>query len=450
MNKYIYLFIIYIPLNISAQFTSQHIKLASQWTEENKENKQLYNDVVGWYDSINNKEYAIIGGIDSIFFLNITNPNKIEYIQAKAGRSKPCINRDFEIYKHYCYAIADEGSASLQIFDLQYLPDSVHTVYDNDSLSGNTHNIFRENNKLYLCKNRRQNTIYPLEILDITNPEIPTRIGTLKSPIVNNTKWFEYVHDIFVNNDTGYCSCGNNGLYIYNFNNPSNPKYISSFTQYPLSGYNHSSYLNTKNNTLYFTDENNGSGIKNIDFNNIKQPNLLSITQPAINAIPHNTYIKDNKLYVSCYHEGLKIYNIEVPKNPIEIGWFDTYPQNQNNNYQGFKGCWSVYPWLPSGIILASDTHNGLFVLKTDSNLGVEKNINFSKIHLYPNPAYNQLAINTDNKIIKVVYIYNTMGQLEETFENTNIIDTHSLLPGIYILKIIIEDKEYSEKFIKN
>ena len=68
MNKYIYLFIIYIPLNISAQFTSQHIKLASQWTEENKENKQLYNDVVGWYDSLNNKEYAIIGGIDSIFF----------------------------------------------------------------------------------------------------------------------------------------------------------------------------------------------------------------------------------------------------------------------------------------------------------------------------------------------------------------------------------------------
>jgi hypothetical protein len=300
-----------------------------------------------------------------------------------------------------------------------------------------------------LCKNRRQNNIYPLEILDITNPEIPIRIGTLKSPVVNNKKWFEYVHDVHVNNDTAFCSCGNNGLYIFDCSNPSSPKYISSFTQYPLSGYNHSGCLNAADNMFYFTDENNGSGIKIVDFNNLKQPNLLSIIQPASNAIPHNTYIKQNRLYASCYHEGVKIYDIQNAQSTSEIGWFDTYTQNAPNDYQGFKGCWSVYPWLPSGIILASDTHNGLFVLETDSNLAIEKIEDIATFTIYPNPANQQISIYTNNKETKNISIYSNNGVLVKSALNPTNINIENMLPGIYMIKVDFDKKSSFRKLIK-
>jgi len=44
-----------------------------------------------------------------------------------------------------------------------------------------------------------------------------------------------------------------------------------------------------------------------------------------------------------------------------EIGYFDTYP---DNDVASFDGAWSVYPYLPSGNILVSDIDRGLFVIR--------------------------------------------------------------------------------------
>ncbi|MFM7728652.1 MAG: carboxypeptidase regulatory-like domain-containing protein, partial [Flavobacteriales bacterium] len=60
------------------------------------------------------------------------------------------------------------------------------------------------------------------------------------------------------------------------------------------------------------------------------------------------------------YKEGVVITDMSRPENPIEVGHYDTYPQGAGN---GFSGCWGVYPFLPSGTIVASDINNGLFVL---------------------------------------------------------------------------------------
>ena len=44
-----------------------------------------------------------------------------------------------------------------------------------------------------------------------------------------------------------------------------------------------------------------------------------------------------------------------------EVGYFDTYPENDNPN---FTGAWSVYPYFESENIVISDIWNGLFVVK--------------------------------------------------------------------------------------
>ena len=83
------------------------------------------------------------------------------------------------------------------------------------------------------------------------------------------------------------------------------------------------------------------------------------------NSIPHNLIIRDNFVYVSYYHDGLQIFDISDPYNPIKAGYYDTYVPN---NHNGYAGNWGVDPQLPSGIILVSDVQSGLFVLDFDKN----------------------------------------------------------------------------------
>jgi len=45
--------------------------------------------------------------------------------------------------------------------------------------------------------------------------------------------------------------------------------------------------------------------------------------------------------------------------NVIKVGQYDTSPFIASD---GFNGCWGVYPYLPSGNIIASDIEEGLFV----------------------------------------------------------------------------------------
>ena len=45
-----------------------------------------------------------------------------------------------------------------------------------------------------------------------------------------------------------------------------------------------------------------------------------------------------------------------------EVGYFDVVPQSDSPD---FDGSWGVYPFLPSGNIIASGMGQGLFVLKS-------------------------------------------------------------------------------------
>ena len=60
----------------------------------------------------------------------------------------------------------------------------------------------------------------------------------------------------------------------------------------------------------------------------------------------------------------LLVYRIDDVTQPFRAGYYDT--STSHTNYSGYTGCWGVYPFLPSGNIIASDIENGLFVLRPD------------------------------------------------------------------------------------
>ena len=92
--------------------------------------------------------------------------------------------------------------------DLSYLPDSVHLVYDSDSLIVRAHNIFIDtaNAKLYACAVATPSGFHALNVYDLFNPVSPTLIYSYDQ--------VSHVHDAYVLNDTAYLNCGNDGLRV--------------------------------------------------------------------------------------------------------------------------------------------------------------------------------------------------------------------------------------------
>lgn len=318
-----------------------------------------YNDIWGYVDCQGN-EYAIIGSARYVHFMNISDPaNPVEV--ARFSGTSNSIWRDFKVYRDRAYAVADQGSDGMMIFDLSGLPDTVVKTNQTTAFFSRTHNIYidEQHGRLYTAgANTRSNGVI---VLDLTqDPDNPSLLASTALP-------GGYIHDIHVVDNIGYCSHGNSGLYVYDLSSPATPVTLGSLTSYPESGYNHSSWLHEDGNFLVFADETHGRSLKLADVSDLTDITVVSLFKSALlapevtNSIAHNPFIRDNYAIIAYYHEGVQIFDISNPEEVVNVGWYDTYPSN--TNYSGYDGVWGVYPYLPSGLILASDTENGLFIL---------------------------------------------------------------------------------------
>jgi hypothetical protein len=70
-------------------------------------------------------------------------------------------------------------------------------------------------------------------------------------------------------------------------------------------------------------------------------------------------------------------------------------------------------------------------------------------INVYPNPADNQLNIVGLNNLNYSIEIYNAIGQLQLTENNSNTIDVAALVKGIYFIKIQFGNQAKIIKFAK-
>jgi choice-of-anchor B domain-containing protein len=374
----------------------------------------------GGYSDGSGGEYAYIGSTQGIYFFNITDPVHPVMVDYFPTRDTVAlvVNKDFAVYQHYVYAVSDQGNNSLQIFDMQYLPDSVVKVYDSDSLSKRCHTLYVNNDRLYMCSNSRpNNTFGAMDVFSLADPIHPVLLGTLFHP------GFFSVHETFVRNDTAWCSNGNNGLWIYDMSDPAVPGLIAIIDQYPEDGYNHSGWLTADSRTLIFTDENHGKGVKVYDVSDPSNPELKSIfrsnllqlpdPQSANGSVAHNPFIVNDKLFLAYYHDGVQVYDLRNPWAPEWIGYYDTYPEN--DTYFSYAGCWGVYPFLPSGTIIAGDIKNGLFLLDGSKVLTWEPSTDVEPdVQVLGNPVNTQLlmgfSLAADSEI--EITVFNSLGQL--------------------------------------
>jgi choice-of-anchor B domain-containing protein len=369
-------------------FAQSPMTLLANWDDNTLPVKSdiSYNDCWG-YAAANNREYAILGSLEKVFFFEVTSTATMSAPIAAFVPGANSIWRDFKTYSHYAYAVADQGTEGLLVFDLANINGTssrVTQIFQDNTTFSRCHNIYIDepNRKLYCAGS---NTVNGLTVFDL---DATTGIPTLCAQIPLNINGFTsgYIHDNFVRNGKIYCSHGTNGLRIYDVSginawqvgNPVITTMLLLGTNNMVnSGYNHSSWLNSAGTHLIMAEETHGKPLKVLDVSaptaigNFSSPTgtiqSCMLCPSATTPIVHNPFVKGNLVFLSYYHEGIQVYDISNPALPTKVAFYDTEPSN--TNYNGYAGAWGTYPFLPSQKVLGSDVNNGLFVLQLPAAL---------------------------------------------------------------------------------
>lgn len=324
-----------------------------------------YNDVWGYRHGA--KEFAIVGSNSAINVVDVTEcGNPILAHQWVDGSS--VIWRDFKEYGDYIYAVCDGGACNE---GLQVINKNDYSQSQSLAQFRSAHNIFveKESGRLYVVgsnTNAHGIWIYDIE----TDPGNPTLLKDIRfRDIQNDQSGNYYVHDIYVLNDTAYCSHGYVGYRIWDMTDVNNVSLIGELDD--SNGYNHSSWKHPYEPYMYVAEEVPiGKPIYVYDISDIENPfTTYSFKDPLeepdySNNRPHNPFVLKDRLYISYYHDGVQVYDVSDPELPERIAYYDTYDDNNGNGYSGYEGAWGVYPFLPSGCILASDITYGLNTLE--------------------------------------------------------------------------------------
>lgn len=310
-------------------------------------------DIWGYVDE-NGNEYAIVGLETGVSIVDVTVPTSPVEVFYTPGAST--IWRDMKTWNDKAY-ITNEGGNGLMIIDLAPLPASTALTVTN--YTGSTypfttaHNLYiDENGYCYIFG--ADNGVGGAIILNLnvatTNPGF--EVGRYNQ---------YYLHDGMVRGDTLWGGAINNGfLAVVNVATKSAPTTMATKTT--PSSFTHNCWISDDGQTVYTTDEKSNAFLGAYDVSNLSNITEVDRVQsnPGMNVIPHNTHFMNGYIITSYYRDGVTVHDVCDPTNIIEVGNYDTSPAFSGN---GFNGCWGVYPWLPSGNIIASDIENGLFVL---------------------------------------------------------------------------------------
>jgi len=405
-----------------------------------------------WAFEQNGKEYAVIGSTEGAHFFELTAENKFKFIDFIPGRhqSSQVITREYKTYKNYLFASCDEGSSSLQIIDLQHLPDSVSLIADyRNELFGRVHNLFIDstNALLYACLvtpvlNNSELSTVPLRVFSLQNPVSPTLLWQGPSDIPE-------VHDVFVRDNLAILNCGFNGIRVYNFSNPSAPSYLNNLTFYQQQGYNHQGWLAPNNETYVFADENAGLKIKKAKLNpdfSLQIQQLFGTENKPYDKTPHNIQCTNEFAFVAYYNDGLRIFDLRY-NPPKEIAAYDTYEDNALTNNFSMWGAWGIHILLPSGRILVSDRNTGFYLFDFDREFFLNQALSTS-FNCYPNPfsdGENLIVRASSDEITEFsISLKNSLGEL--IFEETSITKSYIEIPskisaGVYF--VVVQFKNY-------
>lgn len=312
-------------------------------------------DVWGYVDEGGN-EYALVGVYDGFSIVDISdpaNPNEVFF-----GSGLQSTWRDIKTYGDYAY-VSNESGNGVYIVDMSPLPDGniTNTAYFTGDLYPfqTIHNLYvDELGRLYIFGSN--NGWGGAIICDLTqDPMNPVELGRFND---------FYLHDGMARDNILWGSALYQGLLAaIDVSDPANPVVVG--TKSTPGQFTHNAWVSDDGSHVFTTDEisNGYLGAFNVtDFSNMYLTDRIQ-SSPGENVIPHNVHVNNDFLVTSYYTDGIVVHDAKFPDKLVEVANFDTSP---NYSGSGYNGAWGAYPFLPSGLVLASDIQEGLYILEID------------------------------------------------------------------------------------
>lgn len=303
-----------------------------------------------WGYTADGHEYALAGASKGLVIVDITNPDLPQQIVQIPGPNN--LWKEIKTYGHYAYVVS-EGGQGIQVVDLSNLPSpslNSHFYTGDGDVAGKIlkiHALHIDTAKGFLYAYGGGGSLFNggAKIFDLkSDPYNPVFVGKFDQ--------LGYIHDGYVDNDTLYAGHIYQGIFsIADLTDKSNPRLIA--TQNTPNNFTHNTWLSVDRQTLFTTDEVNNSTLAAFDVSDPENIRLLDKIQsnPGSGSMVHNTHILNNYAITSWYKDGFTIVDVSRPDNLVQVGNFDVYPNAAGG---GSDGCWGVYPYFPSGTIVAS------------------------------------------------------------------------------------------------
>ena len=259
------------------------------------------NDIWGWTDPLDGKEYALLGRTTGTAFIDVTDPNNPVYLGDLPTHTVSSLWRDIKVYADHAFIVSEASGHGMQVFDLTTLRNVSNppVTFSEDAHYGgfgNCHNI---------AINEESGRAYPigantfsggLNIIDISNPLNPTLIGSFAED--------GHSHDVQVVNYIGpdaqydgkeIAFCFNeNTVTIVDVTNAGDPVLLSA-TGYATSAYTHQGWLTEDHKYLLVGDELDEGSVNTrtyiFDVQDLNNVSLIGTHVGATEAIDHNMYV---------------------------------------------------------------------------------------------------------------------------------------------------------------
>jgi choice-of-anchor B domain-containing protein len=347
------------------------------------------NDVWGWVSPVTGKEYAILGCADVTSFIDVTDPVNPMLIGTLPTHSVSSLWRDVEAHGNWLYVVSEAQGHGMQVFDLTQLdgvsnPPVVfsESAHYPDFSNCHTVNVDPVSGFVYAYGTNTYNG--GEHIVDVSDPLNPFLAGGYDGS--------GYTHDGFAwtydGPDADYAgreiviACNgrsnseNDKLVIVDVTNKLDCQLIGEYNYNGEAtiGYFHQGWVTKNKKFFLMNDELDEMALGNnqepygtrthifniTDLDNVTYEGFYEGTSPSID---HNLYTLDQFVYESNYRSGVRVLDaIRVGSSVLsEVAFFDLYPDNDNAQ---FSGTWSNYPYLPSGLVLATSMYDGMFIVQ--------------------------------------------------------------------------------------
>ena len=425
------------------------------------------NDSWGWTDSMDGKEYVLMGLNNGTAFIDISDPINPVYLGKLPTHNSNSEWRDVKVYGNYAFIVSEANGHGMQVFDLTRLrsvgsPPETFTEDAHYNGFGDAHNIVINESEPYAYAVGTSTFAGGAHFIDISDPLNPTPAGGYAGD--------GYSHDAQVVTYSGpdpdhagseiYIGSNTDAVVFVDVSDKGNPQGIST-TAYSNIGYTHQGWITDDHRYFIVGDELDEVffGFKTrfiiLDITDLDNPVIHFEFEGTTFASDHNLYVKGDKLFMANYRGGMRVYDISdiANRNMSEIAGFDTYPPNDNVGASvGDPGAWNVYPYFGSDNIVISNysDNGGFFLVKEDGTLAVNE-FEGANFMISPNPTSNFFSISSPQELINSVAIYDVSGKLLYSEDHINLqnkeLNIASFSKGMYFLRI---NNEFTSKIIKD